>query len=177
MGGVGKHATCLDYEGFVRATGHLPPQHWLPGSRCPRGLRNHPTVWVTWRDANVYAHWADKVLPSARQWEKAACGPMGRAWPWGEKPTAAKRNTAELGIDSAAPVARCQSGASPYGVHDLCGEVWGRCSTLGVDGPYRHQLKGSAFSSPFERAAPALENTANRSMKDNYTGFRCASPS
>ncbi|WP_254068879.1 SUMF1/EgtB/PvdO family nonheme iron enzyme [Streptomyces sp. TM32] len=168
--------TNLDYEGFVRATGHKPPQHWPTGGRCPSGLRDHPVVWVTWHDANAYAHWAGKALPTARQWEKAARGPKGRAYPWGEEPTAAKCNTAESGIGSTTPVARYQSGVSPYGVQDLCGNVWEWCSTPGTDGPDRYQLKGSAFSSPFERAAPALENAANSSMKDNDTGFRCISP-
>ncbi|WP_460086551.1 formylglycine-generating enzyme family protein [Streptomyces variabilis] len=161
-----------DYEQFVRATGHQAPQHW-PGERCPSGLRDHPVVWVTWHDATAYARWAGKALPTVEQWEKAARGPKGRAYPWGEEPTAAKCNTAESGIGGTTPVARYQSGVSPYGVFDLCGNVWEWCSTPGNDGPDRYQLKGSAFSSPFERAAPALENAANSLMKDNDTGFRC----
>jgi formylglycine-generating enzyme required for sulfatase activity len=164
--------TNLDYEQFVRATGHRPPQHW-PGGRCPGAIRDHPVVWVTWHDAAAYARWAGKALPTARQWEKAARGPNGRPYPWGGEPTAAKCNTAESGIGSTTPVARYQSGVSPYGVHDLCGNVWEWCSTPGTDGPDRYQLKGSAFSSPFERATPSRENAANATMQDNDTGFRC----
>ncbi|MFB8775792.1 SUMF1/EgtB/PvdO family nonheme iron enzyme [Streptomyces broussonetiae] len=167
--------TNRDYERFVRATGHQSPQHW-PGERCPSGLHDHPVVWVTWRDATAYARWAGKVLPTVEQWEKAARGPKGRAYPWGEEPTAAKCNTAESGIGGTTPVGRYQSGVSPYGVFDLCGNVWEWCSTPGTDGPDRYQLKGSAFSSPFERAAPAHANAANFAMKDNDTGFRCAMP-
>jgi hypothetical protein len=39
----------------------------------------------------------------------------------------------------------------------------------------RYELKGSAFTSPFDRAAPALKNTAAATMQDNDTGFRCVS--
>jgi len=164
--------TNLDYERFIHATGHQPPQDW-PDGRSPSGLHDHPVVWVTWHDAMAYARWAGKALPTAAQWEKAARGPKGRVYPWGSDPTAAKCNTAESGIGGTTPVTRYQSGVSPYGVFDLCGNVWEWCATPGTDGPTRYQLKGSAFSSPFERAAPSLQNAANSTMRDNDTGFRC----
>lgn len=164
--------TNLDYEQFIRDTGHRPPQHWT-GLRCPSALYDHPVVWVTWHDADAYARWAGKALPTVNQWEKAARGAKGRAYPWGNDPTAAKCNTAESGIGGTTSVTRYQSGVSPYGAYDLCGNVWEWCSTPGTDGPDRYHLKGSAFSSPFERGAPALANAANSTMKDNDTGFRC----
>ncbi|MEV3853058.1 SUMF1/EgtB/PvdO family nonheme iron enzyme [Streptomyces sp. NPDC050095] len=166
--------TNIEYEQFVRAARHRPPKHWN-GDRAPSVLRDHPVVWVTWHDADAYARWAGKELPSVSHWEKAARGPNGRAFPWGAEPTAAKCNTAESGIGSTTPVTRYQSGVSPYGIFDLCGNVWEWCSTPDPAGPGRYQLKGSAFSSPFERAAPALVNAANSTMKDNDTGFRCVS--
>ncbi|WP_405728680.1 formylglycine-generating enzyme family protein [Streptomyces sp. NBC_00028] len=161
-----------DYQRFVLATGHRPPQHW-PAGQCPTALANHPVVWVTWHDAAAYARWAGKDLPSARQWEKAARGPRGRIYPWGNEPTAAKANTAEAGIGATTQVSRYQSGVSPFGVFDLCGNVWEWCSTVAEPG--RHELKGSAFTSPFERSAPSLRNAADAGMKDNDTGFRCIS--
>ncbi|WP_308251124.1 SUMF1/EgtB/PvdO family nonheme iron enzyme [Streptomyces anulatus] len=162
--------TNADYARFVAATGHRPPQHW-PGGTWLASLRDHPVVWVTWHDATAYAAWSGKALPSARQWEKAARGSKGRRYPWGNEPTAAKCNVAEAGIGTTTPVSRYQSGVSPYGVVDLCGNTWEWCSTESEPG--RFDLKGSAFTSPFERAAPFLHNAANATMKDNDTGFRC----
>lgn len=159
-----------DYARFVRATGHRSPRHW-PGGHCPRDLVEHPVTWVTWRDATAYASWCGKQLPTSQQWEKAARGPNGRRYPWGDEPTAAKCNVAEAGIGETTPVTRYQSGASPYGVFDLCGNCWEWCSTPELPG--RYELKGSAFTSPFERATPSLRNSAASSMQDNDTGFRC----
>jgi formylglycine-generating enzyme required for sulfatase activity len=88
------------------------------------GLATHPVVYVTWHDANAYARWAGKTLPTAQQWEKAARGPQGRSYPWGDEPTAAKCNVAEAGIGATTPVFRYQSGVSPYGAVDMCGNVW-----------------------------------------------------
>ncbi|MGY3676593.1 SUMF1/EgtB/PvdO family nonheme iron enzyme [Streptomyces sp. TE33382] len=165
--------TNADYARFVRATGHRPPQHW-PGGRCLVNLNDHPVVWVTWHDADAYARWCGKALPTAQQWEKAARGPKGQSYPWGTIPTAAKCNVAEAEIRQTTPVTRYQSGVSPYGVFDMCGNTWEWCST--EETPGRHELKGSAFTSPFQRAAPALHNAANATMKDDDTGFRCVSP-
>lgn len=162
--------TNADYAKFVHATGHRPPQHWQGGG-FPPNLRDHPVVWVTWHDATAYATWSQKALPSAQQWEKAARGTKGRVYPWGDEPTAAKCNTAEAEMGATTPVDRYRSGVSPYGVVDLCGNTWEWCSTEAEPG--RFELKGSAYTSPFDRAAPFLRNTANATMKDNDTGFRC----
>jgi hypothetical protein len=164
--------TNRDYERFVRATGHRPPQHW-PDGRCPDDLATHPVVWVTWADATAYARWAGKKLPTAQQWEKAARGSKGRIYPWGNEPTAAKCNVAETGIDTTTPVFRYQSGVSPFGACDMCGNVWEWCSTEESPNSGRYHLKGSAFTSLFERAVPSLLNSADATMWDNDTGFRC----
>lgn len=181
--------TNADYQRFVRATGHRTPQHW-PDGECPGSIYDHPVVWVNWHDATAYAEWAGKALPTNQQWEKAARGDKGRVYPWGDAPTAAKCNVLDSGIGNTTPVGRYQSGVSPYGVYDLCGNTWEWCSTLATpavmsqpddDGhtvevkPARYELKGSAFDSPFTRAAPALTNDANSTMLDNDTGFRCVS--
>ena len=164
-----------DYARFVLATGHRPPRYW-PNGQSPVILANHPVVWVTWHDATAYARWAGKRLPTAQEWEKAARGPKGRVYPWGNEPTAAKCNVAETGIDATTPVSRYQSGVSPYGACDMCGNTWEWCATEETPGSGRYELKGSAFTSLFGRAAPSLKNAANATMQDNDTSFRCVSP-
>ena len=163
--------TNADYARFVAETGHPTPEHWGPQGRCPRSLYDHPVVEVTWKDATAYATWAGKSLPTSEQWEKAARGSKGAIYPWGDRPTVAKCNVRETGLDSTTPVSRYHSGVSPYGVYDMVGNVWEWCSTQAEFG--RYVLKGSAFSSPFFRGTPSADNDADDFMQDDDTGFRC----
>lgn len=162
--------TNADYQRFTSATGHQPPAHWADG-RFPDQIANHPVVHVTWRDATAYATWANKQLPSAHQWEKAARGTKGTTYPWGDQKTPFKCNVRESGVGTTTLVDCYRSGVSPYGVYDLCGNTWEWCSTTTTGN--RHVLKGAAFTSPFSRAIPSAFNDADAAMSDDDTGFRC----
>jgi formylglycine-generating enzyme required for sulfatase activity len=162
--------TNADYARFVAATDADPPQHWQDGEP-PADQLDYPVVFVTWHDANAYAQWAGKELPTAQQWEKAARGTRGDIYPWGSQRTPAKCNCREHGIGSTTPVDRYASGVSPYGVYDMCGNAWEWCSTETTPG--RYELKGSAFTSPFLRCAPSMFNDASAAMLDDDTSFRC----
>lgn len=164
--------TNADYARFVEATQHRTPAHWIAG-KCPSELQDHPVVYVTWQDAHAYAHWAGKQLPTSQQWERAARGTRGDIYPWGNRPTPAKCNVREADLDSTTPVDRYQSGASPEGVYDMCGNVWEWCSTQTT--PQRYELKGGAFTSLFARATPSTFNDASEEMNDDDTSFRCVS--
>lgn len=72
------------------ATAHRAPAHWAD-DRCADDLRDHPIVFVTWRDANAYATWATKSLPTSEHWERAARGTRGAICPWGNQPTVRQR--------------------------------------------------------------------------------------
>ncbi|WP_324607632.1 SUMF1/EgtB/PvdO family nonheme iron enzyme [Streptomyces sp. NRRL WC-3742] len=162
--------TNSDFSRFVAATGHPAPRHW-PKGKCPDSLFDHPVVFVTWHDAAAYVLWAGKLLPTSQQWEKAARGPRGDAYPWGDQLTPAKCNSRESGIGRTTPVSRFHSGVSAYGVYDLCGNTWEWCSDESEPG--RRELKAGAFTSPFARATPSAFNDADTTMFDDDTGFRC----
>ena len=162
--------TNADYARFITATGHAAPQNWTDGT-YPQGLGNHPVVFVTWRDAAAYADWTQKALPTSAQWEKAARGTEGKAYPWGTSVRPTKCNCRESGPGQTTAVDCHPSGTSPYGVYDLCGNVWEWTGTLSTPG--RYELKGGAFTSPFARAMPSAFHDASLGMLDDDTGFRC----
>lgn len=162
--------TNADYARFVTATDHTPPRHWESGVPAAE-IADHPVVWVSWSDATAYAQWGRKQLPTTAQWEKTARGTRGNVWPWGNAPTPAKINCRGSGPGRTTPVDRYKSGVSPYGLYDLCGNVWEWLSTESTSD--RYELKGSAFTSPFDRAMPSAFNDAHFAMLDDDTGFRC----
>ncbi|MEV0110985.1 SUMF1/EgtB/PvdO family nonheme iron enzyme [Nocardia sp. NPDC050799] len=162
--------TNADYARFVAACDHPPPRHWGEVAH-DREVADHPVVWVSWDDTANYAAWANKSLPTSQQWEKAARGTRGNRWPWGNQPTPAKCNVRGAGPGTTTRADTYASGVSPFGIYDLVGNTWEWTATeTTVD---RYQLKGSAFTSPFERGEPAVFNDASRTMLDDDTGFRC----
>ena len=163
--------TGSDYARFIAATGHRAPEHW-PDGRCPLDLYTHPVTQVTWHDAIAYADWAGRILPTAAQWEKAARGPNGNIWPWGNEHTAAKCNVKETGLGTTSKVSRFQSGISPFYAYDMVGNVWEWTQTPTTAD--RYELKGGAWTSPLFTGRPSTFNDADAAMHDNDTGFRCA---
>jgi formylglycine-generating enzyme required for sulfatase activity len=127
--------TNAQYAAFVRATEHRAPKHW-PLGEPPKGLTDHPVINVSWYDALAYCRWLAEVtgrpytLPTETQWEKAARGPDGRIYPWGNTFDLAKCNTEEADVGGTTPVGRYSPmGDSPYGCADMAGNVWEWCRT------------------------------------------------
>ncbi|MGO8672259.1 MAG: formylglycine-generating enzyme family protein [Capsulimonadaceae bacterium] len=114
------------YRKFCAATGRsMPPAPawgWDNGS--------FPIVNVTWNDAMAYCHWAGVHLPTEAQWEKAARGTDGRRYPWGNDwdPSRCANSASVKNLSSPMPIGSYPSGASPYGVMDMAGNVWNWCS-------------------------------------------------
>ncbi len=113
--------TNAQYARFVAATGHRPPSSWKNG-KIPDGQLLRPVTLVDWYDAEAYAKWAGKRLPSEAEFEKAGRGTDARRWPWGNMMLPDHLNT-YYNVGSATDVTEYPNGASPYGVMGLSGNV------------------------------------------------------
>ncbi|HEB71719.1 MAG TPA: hypothetical protein ENI77_03765 [Nitrospirae bacterium] len=140
----------------------------------PTGKEDHPATEVTYFDAEAYCKSVGKRLPTALEWEKAARGDDGRIYPWGNDFDSAKANTVESGAGSTVPVGSFKSGVSPYGVHDMSGNVWEWVNGWdGNDKKYRIVMGGSFF----DNAKNGKVFSVLKSIPDDshtYVGFRCA---
>ena len=78
-------------------------------------------VWVDLEDAEAYARWAGKSIPTEAQWQLAAQGLDGRLYPWGNEYDLTKANIRSKGPED---VSAYQEGSSPYGCLNMVGNVW-----------------------------------------------------
>jgi formylglycine-generating enzyme required for sulfatase activity len=113
--------TMQEYLKFAVDTSYQAQGDWR--SLWAPDKANIPVVNITWDDAVAYAKWANKRLPTEIEWEKAARGEKGFRYPWGEEWQAGKANTFESGIKAPAEIGSYTGDVSPYGVHDMLGNV------------------------------------------------------
>lgn len=101
------------------------PDDWAR-RQVPPGKEDHPVAYVTWHHAEHFCRWLNKRLPTESEWEKAARGPDGLAYPWGNAFDRRKANVSKGPFDRGhtEPVGSHPDGASPYGALDMIGNVW-----------------------------------------------------
>jgi formylglycine-generating enzyme required for sulfatase activity len=100
---------------------------WQAQQQC----LDYPVVCVNWHEVTLYAAWLSRVtgsiwrLPTEAEWEKAARGTDGRIYPWGNTWDNTRANTTESGLEAMTPVGYYadRQDASPYGAHDMAGNI------------------------------------------------------
>jgi formylglycine-generating enzyme required for sulfatase activity len=162
---------------------------------------DYPVVRISWFEAVAYCRWLEAQtgipfrLPTEAEWEKAARGPDGLIWPWGNTWKEGRCNSEEAGIGRTTPVGSYPAGAGPYDVLDMAGNVWEWCVTKWQkDYPYQIEdewtaeylagndirvLRGGAFWNESRLVRGAFRNVFSnpRSRNSTLNGVRLASHS
>ena len=145
--------TNAQFEHFVATAGHEAEGPWRRG--FGDGQSNWPVRFVTWFDAQAYARWAGRALPTEAQWE-AACGTA--RYPWGDTWQAGRAIT-DLEPGSGPASAVSSTDRSPFGVLNLGGNVREWCA----DWYDRYAYADHAARSPTRNPAGPIDDASPRS--------------
>jgi formylglycine-generating enzyme required for sulfatase activity len=194
----------VDLRDFRNWWAYVPGACWSrpEGSASDTYTRGrHPVTQVAYEDAEAYAAWAGKALPTEAEWEYAARGGLeGATYAWGEEPFPDGRPMANTwqgefpwenqlldGYEGTSPVGAFP--ANGYGLHDMSGNVWewtcdpfdhaatkACCSPSADDGQARRVIKGGSHlcaPSYCLRYRPAARQAESEDTSTSHIGFRC----
>ena len=150
-----------------------------------------PVMHVSWFEADAFARWAGKRLPTEAEWERAAAGAeRPRRHPWGEQPPTRERANLDQLAFGPLPAGRPE-GATPEGVTEMLGDCWEWTASPfgGYPGfeafPYREYsevffgeryrvLRGGSWATRPSVARNTFRNWDLPRRRQIFAGFRCA---
>jgi formylglycine-generating enzyme required for sulfatase activity/serine/threonine protein kinase len=173
-----------------------------PGMKSPlcndtgdANFARQPINCVTYEQATAYCRWAGKRLPTEAEWELAARGTDGRAYPWGDTPPTTCRMAIVGGLDGPCgkrkgtyEVGTTLDGLSPYGAMDMSGNVWewvadafetyGKVEATDPFVPPRGNARGVIRGGSWDYSAIVAKTSVRLPMDRGWAqpsiGFRCA---
>jgi sulfatase modifying factor 1 len=197
---LGRSAQCEWWIGVKGATWRSPEG---PGSVATEKM-DHPVVHVSWSDANQFASWAGKRLPTEAEWEYGARGGLvQKRYPWGDELTPNNRHLCNIWQGKFPVVNRPEDGylwtapvksypPNGYGLYETSGNVWEWCVdywgtrwdiseiTINPRGPTNGEarvIRGGSFlchKSYCNRYRVAARSKNTADSTTSHAGFRCA---
>lgn len=192
--------TVAQFAAFARDT------NWTVDPQALAGPATHPVTFVSWPNAVAYCRWLEGWLskspaapaairdlvragwrvrlPTEAQWEKAARGTDGRAFPWGDQP---RRDRANYEGSAPTPVGQFACPECAYGLSDMSGNVWEWTSSPYQPYPYDPSddranleadalwvMRGGHFGDPARQVRTSTRGAADPGARRAFIGFRVA---